>query len=146
MVVVSIIGILSNIARPTFKRYQARAKLAEAMSLTAELKPRIIDFFRDKGRFPKNNFEAGLPMPEYLIGNYVQKIEVENGAFHIHLGQAISLGLQGKIISLRPLVVKGSPASPISWGCGFAKPPKGMKAMGEDKTNIPRDQILINCL
>ena len=53
--------------------------------------------------------------------------------------------MDGKIISLRPLVVKGSPKSPISWGCGASTPPKGMIAVGQDKTDIPNEYLFGTC-
>jgi type IV pilus assembly protein PilA len=136
MIVVSIIGILAAIAIPAYNGYIVSAKLVESVTLAQQLKPRILDFYRVKGRFPRSNKEAGIPEPKYLIGNYVTRIELENGAMHVTLGNKIGPLMDGKILTIRPMVVVDSPASPISWICGYAKPPKGMKAVGKNRTNV----------
>jgi len=136
MIVVAIIGILSAIAIPAYNGYITSAKLVEPMALTQQLKPRILEFYKLRGRFPKNNKEGGIPEPGYLIGNYVKSITLEDGAFHVKLGNKIGPLMDGKIISIRPQVVIGSPQSPVSWTCGYAIPPEGMKAIGENKTNL----------
>jgi hypothetical protein len=69
-----------------------------------------------------------------LPGNYVDRIDVANGAIHARLGNRINSRLAGKALTLRPIVVKGSPLSPVSWICGGALPPDGMAAVGEDRT------------
>jgi len=136
MIVVSIIGILAAIAIPAYTGYITSAKLVEPLTLTQQLKPRLLEFYKVKGRFPKNNREAGIPEPKYLIGNYVKSITVENGAMHVKLGNKIGPVLDGKIITIRPLVVVGSPQSPVSWTCGKATAPEGMKAVGKNKTDL----------
>jgi type IV pilus assembly protein PilA len=46
---------------------------------------------------------------------------------------------------MRPAVVIGSPASPISWLCGADEPVEGMKAIGENKTDINEGFVPANC-
>jgi prepilin-type N-terminal cleavage/methylation domain-containing protein len=75
MVVVAIIGILSAIALPSYQDYTIRAQLAESLTLTGELKQRIHEQYRARGRFPASNVAGGLPRPEQLIGNYVRRVE-----------------------------------------------------------------------
>ena len=70
-----------------------------------------------------------------LIGLYVKSIEVENGVMHVTLGNRIESFLRGKVFTVRPYVVPGSPKSPVAWGCGKSPAPEGMKVIGEDRTN-----------
>ncbi len=135
MIVVSIIGILSAIAIPSYNNYIVSAQLTEAHTLAQQLKPAINEYYKTHGRFPKSNKEAGLPEPQYLIGNFVKRIEVEDGALHITLGNKINQNLRDKVISIQPLVVVNSPLSPTSWNCGAAEPPAGMKTVGANKTS-----------
>lgn len=135
MIVVGIIGIMVSISTPNYLIWATKARLKDAYSLTIEFQKDIGDFYRKHGRFPKNNAEAGMPEPKYLIGLYVTSIEVENGVMHVTLGNRIEPFLRGKVISVRPYVVIGSPRSPVAWGCGKSAPPEGMKAVGVDKTN-----------
>lgn len=145
MIVVAIIGILASIALPSYQDYTMRAQLVEALTLASELKINIKDYHKSHGRFPINNEDAGLPQAEYLIGNFVESIVVENGALHVKLGNKINQNLVGKTLSLRPLVVPQSPTSPISWNCGSAKAPKGMAAVGEDRTTVDNKHLPTIC-
>jgi len=145
MIVVSIIGILAAIALPSYQDYTIRAQTAEAMILATEIKSEITGYYKARGSFPVSNKAAGLPEPEYLIGNYVAGIEINNGAVHITLGNRINAQAAGKIISFRPLTVIDSPSSPISWACGYASAPKGMEAVGENHTNIEVRMISWAC-
>jgi type IV pilus assembly protein PilA len=136
MIVVAIIGILAAIALPSYQDYVVRAQVTEAITLSSELKARVLEHYRARGRFPADNADGGMPRPEQLIGNYVDRIDVENGALHARLGNRINSALAGKVLTLRPIVVTGSPLSPVSWTCGNAPAPQGMEAVGENKTSL----------
>lgn len=141
MIVVSIIGILAAIALPAYQTYAVRAQVVEAFSISEEIKANVRDYYRRNGRFPSSNADAGVPEQQYLIGNYVRGVEVIDGAIHIEFGNKVNANLDGKILTLRPLVVTGSPASPMSWNCGAAQPPQGMETRGEDRTSA--DQVFL---
>ena len=136
MIVVAIIGILASIALPSYQTYTTRAQVVEALTLAEEIKGAIKEYYKYKGEFPADNASAGVPMPQYLIGNYVKGITVENGAMHVKLGNKVSAAVKGKVLSLRPLVVTGSPQSPISWNCGYSDAPEGMEAVGDNETTV----------
>lgn len=145
MVVVAILGILVSVALPAYGDYVGRAQLAEAMSLASELKPIIKEYHKERGRFPGDNMEAGVPEPNLLIGNFVTGMELADGAIHVHLGNNVHSELMGKWLTLRPAVVEGSPASPFSWLCGNRNPVEGMRAIGENKTDIPPAFLPSSC-
>jgi type IV pilus assembly protein PilA len=141
MIVVAIIGILAAIALPAYQDYTIRAQMAEGLTMTNALKPKISEFYKYKGRFPKDNAEAGLPEAKYLMGNYVKSMTVENGAIHIELGNKINSRLLGKILSLRPQYVEETDITPLAWLCGGSDVVDGMQVSGENKTDI-RDAYL----
>ena len=95
--------------------------------------------------FLKNNQEAGIPPADKLLGNYVDRIELLDGAFHIHFGNKAHNSITNKTLSIRPIVVNGSPESPISWICGLARIPEGMSAAGENRTDIDIKDLPILC-
>jgi len=136
MIVVAIIGILASIAIPAYQDYTIRAQVVESFSITSELKLSIRDFYKDRGRFPADNEEAGVPAPEHLIGNYVTRVDVVEGAMHVSFGHYVNAVLDGQTITIRPIFVSASPMSPISWVCGSRKPPEGMEGAGEDRTSL----------
>jgi type IV pilus assembly protein PilA len=146
MIVVAIIGILASIAIPAYQNYILRAQTTEAMSLASFAKPKIVDYYRHFGHFPADNDAAGLPSAGSIIGHYVASVGVDHGAINVTFrSEDITLPLQGKVLTLRPLVVEGSPESPIAWSCGSAAPPSGMAPIGEDHTTVAVKLLPTSC-
>ena len=146
MIVVAIIGILASIAVPAYQNYLIRAQTAEAFSLASFAKPKIIDYYRHFGHFPADNRAAGLPPASSIIGHYVGAVSVNNGVIDVAFrSKDVNPALQGKVLSLRPLVVIGSPRSPIAWACGAAPAPAGMQAVGKNATTLKAMFLPANC-
>jgi len=145
MIVVAIIGILAGIAVPAYQDYTIRAQVVEAFSLASELKSSVQEYRKEHGRMPATNEAAGVPAPQMLIGNYVKRIEVANGALHIEFGNLANANLAGSIVTLQPLVVTGSPASPMSWRCANRAIPEGMEAVGENRTTVDGKYLPSSC-
>lgn len=138
MVVVAIIGILAAVALPSYQTYVTRAQVTESLIIVGELKSAVGEYYKHTGRFPADNTAAGIPAPQYLLGNYVKEIRLVDGAFHIRMGNKANRMLADKIVTVRPIVVKGSPASPFSWLCGSSEVPNGMEAVGENLTDVEK--------
>lgn len=145
MITVAVIAILATIALPSTLSQRQRSEVAEALRMTDTLRENVTNYYIKNLSFPSGNSEAGVPEPEFLIGNNVTKIEIENGAIHITLGNKVSKPLQDKTLTVRPAIVIGSPASPISWLCGPDEPVSGMEAVGTDKTDIVIGIIPASC-
>jgi type IV pilus assembly protein PilA len=142
MIVVSIIGILASMAIPNYNDYIKRAKVAEAIYLSMGITKSIADFYAFTGRLPVDNAEAEIPPAEWLKGNYVAQIKIENGALHIQFNEDTGLGL----LSLRPAIVAAYPPSGyLTWVCGYASVPLGMNLLGEDKTTVERHLLPHSC-
>ncbi|WP_144394269.1 pilin [Pleionea sediminis] len=145
MVVVAIIGILASIALPGYQQYVIRSQVTEAFSITEELKPLIKEYYKQTGNWPSTNKVAGIPEAKYLMGNYVSSIQVEEGAMHVTFGNKVNQLVNEKVITIRPIIVTGSPMSPFSWVCGHSNPPEGMEAVGANKTDIQAELIPSSC-
>jgi type IV pilus assembly protein PilA len=145
MIVVAIIGILSVSALPSFQETLVRAQIAEAISLSDNIKKAITEYYYNSKQFPQNNEAAGIPKAEHLVGNFVTQMQVENGAIHVTLGNRINALFNGKVLTLRPAFVPENLNSPISWLCGYAEPVNKMVAQGQNKTNISAINLSINC-
>ncbi|MCK5719149.1 MAG: pilin [Thiomargarita sp.] len=137
MIVVAIIGILGTMAIPTYQDFIIRAQINEAMNLSEVAKKSITKYYIDNQTFPANNQMAAISKPEHLIGNFVTRVEVKNGAIHVTLGNRINAHVEAKVLSLRPAFVTASPNNPISWLCGYAEPVNGMTAVGKNETTVP---------
>jgi type IV pilus assembly protein PilA len=145
MIVVAIIGILATIAIPAYQDYTIRAQVSEAFSLASELKGPIQEYRKERGTLPLNNAAAGVPDADKLIGNYVTRVEVIQGTINVTFGNFVNKQLEGHVVTLQPIVVKGSPASPMSWRCGYHEVPKGMEPVGENHTNLDRRYLPTSC-
>lgn len=145
MIVVAMIGILASVALPNYSQYILKAHMAEPMVYGSNLKGPITDYYLHHLTFPENNEQAGLPASDKLMTNKIQSVSVENGAFHILLGNDVPEPLKGKYLTFRPAVVEGSPTSPISWLCGYDQPYPGLIAIGDNKTNISKEYLSGDC-
>lgn len=145
MVVVAIIAILALMALPTPDPAISRKQVAESLELIEDYKKLIAFYHKSAKVFLKDNKEAGIPPADKLLGNYVDRIDLENGAFHVHFGNKAHANIKNKTLSVQPIIVKGSPESPISWICGKAVVPVGMQAIGENRTNVDVKDLPLQC-
>lgn len=145
MVVVGIVAILALLAMPSPDPTVARKQVIESMELIEDYK-KLVDFYHKTTlTFLKNNKEAGVPEPDKILGLYMDSVELKDGALHLRFGNKAHPSIKGKFLSIRPVMVKGSPASPISWICGNASVPNGMSVTGENKTNIDPKDMPFHC-
>jgi type IV pilus assembly protein PilA len=145
MIVISIIGILATMALPSFQDRIIRTQVKEALNLATVAQTAIEDFYKSKRSFPQNNAAAGLPEPEKIIGNYVSSVNTSAGVINVTLGNRINKNVAGKILSVRPAIVKDAPVVPIAWIYGYASVPQGMTVVGTNNTNISPRHLPVNC-
>lgn len=145
MVVVAIIAILAMIAMPSPDPTIARKQVVESMQLVEDYQKLVAFYHKSMQVFLKNNKEAGIPAADKLLGNYVDRIDLQDGAFHLHFGNKAHASIKNKTLSIQPIMVSGSPESPISWICGKAAVPVGMKAVGENRTDLELKDLPLNC-
>lgn len=145
MVVLAIIAILFTIALPGPNSSLTRAQVIESLALIDDFKKLSEEVYKLTGEFPTDNIKLGIPKAELLVGNFVTKIEVEQGAFQIHFGNKANEPLKDKILTVRPVVVKDSAESPPSWVCGYSKVPDAMRAIGDNKTSIEIKYLPVTC-
>ena len=139
------IGIMATMALPTYHDRVIRAQVEEALTLADMAKQAIVDHYEQSGTFPDNNEAAGIPAAKHLIGNYVRNVSVEQGAIHVRLGNRINAHAEGRLITVRPARVTGSPKSPLAWLCGHAEAVAGMDGVGQNLTNLPDRYLPIPC-
>lgn len=146
MAVVAIIAILAAMAVPSLMGKYVREHIVEGVALAKIAKDPIAAAWATTKTMPDDNVSAGLPVPEKIVSNVVRSVTIEGGAVHILFGNKANGALQGKTLTLRPAVVEDAAIVPVAWVCGHAKPPEKMKAIGTDRTDIPRNHLPMNCL
>ncbi|MGH1426401.1 MAG: pilin [Arenicella sp.] len=144
LVVVGIIAILLLFALPSQISRLNQTKIAETVELVEKFKVNIQLHYELTGKFPKDNDEAAMPQPDKILGNYLKRVVMLDGAMHLVLGQKLSR-LEDQVLTIYPVYVKDYPASPLSWVCGYDGVPGGMKASGENKTNVKKENLPIRC-
>lgn len=144
MIVVAIIAILATIAIPSQTGRFNQQKIVETLELMDRYKADIEKAYAMTGKFPFDNDEAGIPSAEKILGSYLEGVIVENGAMQLSLGNKLKL-LKGKTLTVYPVYVPDSHASPISWICGFDQIPDGMIAAGVNRTNVGKNDLPGRC-
>ena len=144
MIVISIISILATMAVPSFQDQVIRTQVKESYNLCQFVMNLVETYYKETKNFPKNNSTAGLPSPDKIIGNYVEKVGLSQGTIHITLGNRVNRHVAGKVISIRPAIVKDEPLVPIAWVYGYASVPEGMTVMDNNQSNILHKFLPVN--
>lgn len=140
LITVTITGILAAVAIPNFIPYKNKTYTLDPEMLFVSVRDTIEEFYQERGRFPKDNKEAGLQEPDNIQSNFVSSLEVEDGAVHITYNNKADDGtLKGYIVTYRPSLFSKNPSAAIVWVCGVREPPKGFLTVGKDRTNLPDD-------
>jgi type IV pilus assembly protein PilA len=146
VIVLAVLAILATLALPSPAGRITQQRVVETLELVEPFKKNVAQYFvSSAGEFPKTNIEAGVPEPKKIIGNWLESMEVRDGAMHLTLGQKLGPGLHGQILSVQPVFVQDSPGSPISWVCGYNKVPEGMIAAGANLTNVEMGNLPLRC-
>lgn len=145
MVVVAIIGILAMVAIPSSIGRIIKEQVLAAIPLSDAAKEPIAAQWKALKTLPVDNTETGLPTPDKVVSNFINKLEVNNGVIHMTFGNKAHVQLKGKILSIRPAVITESNAVPIAWVCGNAKAPDKMTLIGNNKTDIEDKYLPFAC-
>ncbi len=132
-------------ALPSMRDKYIREQVVEAMALADVAKGPVAMAWRLTETLPEDNAGAGLPDAQKIVGNFVQSVTVEHGAIHVMFGNRANGAIQGRVLSLRPAVVEDEPMVPVAWVCGHAPPPTPMVVLADNRTDLPKPLLPINC-
>lgn len=112
MITMTVIGILSAIALPTYQNYAKRAHVTEGLSLARGAQAAVVEYYSANDVWPANNAQAALGTDTQIDGHAVIKVRVARG------GKIIILYDRGVVyhqtLVLLPMDIDGS----ITWECG----------------------------
>jgi type IV pilus assembly protein PilA len=145
MVVVAIISILALMAVPSYHGKLIRDQIVEGSVLANVAKNPIATQWSTSKTLPTDNEAAALPAANKIVSNLVRAVTVQDGAIHITFGNRVNGNLKDKILTLRPAVVDDTQVVPVAWICGFATGPDKMTVLGENKTDISKEYLPLNC-
>ena len=145
IVVVACISILAALALPNYQDRIIRTQVQEALGFATFAEDSVQAFYAKTHRMPANNAEAGLPPADQVLGNYVARLEVEQGAIHIQFGNRSNKALVDKWLTLQAGASPKASRVPISWLCGIAHPVDGLDYSGANRTDIETRQLPLDC-
>ncbi|MEM7432899.1 MAG: pilin [Pseudomonadota bacterium] len=146
---VTLLMLLSAIAVGGINHYVAQAQLTEAFMLSTTVKGELITYRAQHGHWPPA--DAQLPVsalrdPESL-GNYVDTMALGGGGALTSTFQSEGLAqsIQGRRLTLRPLVSPYDSSAPVAWVCGANRHPEPLTPSGNDETNIEPEALPSIC-
>lgn len=145
MVVIAVIAVLALIALPSYQSKMVRDQIIEGSTLATLAKAPIATQWSISHTLPADNAAAGLPVAEKIVNNVVRAMTVQAGAIHITYGNHANGILKDKTLTLRPAVIEDAQVVPVTWVCGNSTAPDKMTLLGENKTDIPKDYLPLNC-
>lgn len=145
MVVVVILGILATITIPSILDRIIKEQIVAAVPLADIAKAPIAFAWAAEKTLLENNEEAGLPSPDKVVSNFIQSVQIENGAIHMTFGNKAHKNIKDKILTLRPAVIEEAQIVPVAWVCGNAAAPNKMTVHGTNRTNIPVEFLPGGC-
>ena len=122
MIVVTIISILAAVAMPAYQDYTIRAQISEGLTLSADARSAVSEYYKERGDWPADNDEAGLADKHDIIGKYTEHMSVNDNVIEIKYGFDAHTEIFDEKIELTGVNNAGS----ISWACASAGviPPK----------------------
>lgn len=114
MIVVAIIGILAAFAIPAYLDYAVRAQVTEGMNLASAGKVAVAEYYLDRGAYPANNVQAGMPAPTNIVGNYVTQVAVvAGGSINVTFGNDANNKINSAILIISAVDNNGA----VGWTC-----------------------------
>ncbi|WP_266170194.1 pilin [Dyella subtropica] len=96
MVAVATAGVLAAVAIPAYQDYKLRSEVVQALAAAAPAKTAMLEFHERKGRWPKNDKEAGLDAPGAGTS------AISEGMIELSLANTSSTKLAGGTLVLSP--------------------------------------------
>ena len=130
MLVVTIIGVLANIALPAYQEYVIRSRMTEAFTLAEPAQKAVSDYYDRWGRLPADNASAGVHPPEAWRGRLVKSVRIVQGAVEVEISQSPAAPAPVYTVFLLPAINRANPTGPLAWACNSTKFSPGWEVRG----------------
>lgn len=143
--VLAVFAILAALAIPSLRDATVRKQVKEGLALAELAKQGVQAAWSLTGEMPSDNAAAGIPPRDKIVGNLVKDVNVAGGAITLTFGNNASKVIEGRRVTLRPAIVPDQPRVPIAWLCHDVPVPKGMELRGKDETDLPPNDLPVEC-
>jgi len=141
--------LLTALALNNYETNIIRVQLSEVFHLTSTVRAEMVVYRAQHGHWPKTAAELYNPTlnQEKDLGKFVGHMTLnENGSLSTFFGgSAAAPLLSGRQLTMRPMLVTGSPGSPIFWACAGYSAPQGFTPSGPDRTDIETAYLPASC-
>jgi type IV pilus assembly protein PilA len=149
-IVISLIMLLTVLALVGYETHLARSQLAEAFMLASTVKSEIVAYRAEHGDWPASNenLHSATLGEKDVLGKFVHRMQLEVGGSLTTLFNTttdVVPHLSGRRLTMRPMVLPGSPGSPVFWACSAYRAPEGFIPSGADQTDIDIAQLPVAC-
>lgn len=77
---------MAALSLPNYQNRVIRAQVTDSVAIVEVARDAVVSFHAKTHRMPVDNKEAGLPASTQIIGNYIARVEIENGAINVQFG------------------------------------------------------------
>ena len=102
LLVVLAVALLAMLRSGEFGDYTARAQAVEAITLTGNIREKVVAYYAHHGRMPANNRQAGVLEPQQVGGRYVESVRIVDGAIHARFRSSAAPEIAGRVVTVRP--------------------------------------------
>ena len=145
LLVLAVFAILAALAIPSLRDATVRKQVKEGLALADLAKQGVQAAWSLAGEMPADNAAAGIPPRDKIVGNLVKDVNVAGGAITLTFGNNATKVIEGRRVTLRPAIVPDQPRVPIAWLCHDVSVPKGMEVRGKDETDLPSNDLPVEC-
>jgi Tfp pilus assembly major pilin PilA len=119
MATVAVMAVGAAIAIPAYQDYTVRSQANEGLTLAEAAKVALSSYRQSKGRWPKDNAQAGLDAPADISGIYVDRVTVKpEGVIDVHFGPSLPHGANARLGDKSfTLIPERNPDDGWSWSC-----------------------------
>lgn len=138
-----IVGVLMGFANGSAVTAKAKAQLTEALTLAKTVQMDQVVYHAETGRWP-----AMAAHPARVLSGesrIVRSLTAANGVFTFEFSDATGPLARRRLTFRRARRLDGARTASATWVCGYARPPAGYVAAGDNLTDVPKAMLPQAC-
>lgn len=110
---VPVVAIVAAFAIPAWRSHVVRGEVAQGLASTERARALFAEYVVQRGAFPGNNADLGLPRPGAMRTRYVTSVHVAGGKLVVTYGNQASPAIHGGHVVISPM----GNAVMLRWRC-----------------------------
>ena len=149
--VVLVVMICIVFALRQFETVITKTRVAEALSLIAAYRADVTAFRAQTGRWPETEAEkrpVSLDWGPEGLSYVIESMDILDDGVVVARFRRDAYeadALRGLHLAFRPAVNPSDPTAPLTWTCGYWRPPGALVAGDDNLTDIPESLLPFTC-